>query len=59
METRVMIEVEMANGYSVTLVGRNNSVMASMPQRQVVGALMRAVAAILGAPEVVAYLRGG
>jgi len=56
VETRIEMKMETGSGYSATYVGRNNSVLVSVYERQVSGALMRAVAEMLKDPQVVAYL---
>lgn len=56
IETRIEMKMETGSGYSATYVGRNSSVLVSMYERQVSGALMRAVAEMLKDPQVVAYL---
>lgn len=56
IQTRVIMKVETGDGYSSQYIGRNHSVMAANLRRQADGAVMRAVAAMLGDPEIVAYL---
>jgi len=56
IQTRVILKVQTDGGYSSQYVGRNHSVMAANLERQADGAVMRAVAAMLGDPEIVMYL---
>ena len=56
IETRIEMKMETGSGYAATYVGRNNSALVSIYERQVSGALMRAVAEMLKDPKVVEYL---
>jgi hypothetical protein len=56
IQTRVIMKVQTGDGYSSQYIGRNHSVMIAKLERQADGAVMRAVAAMLGDPEIVMYL---
>ncbi|MGH7996896.1 MAG: hypothetical protein ACREFX_11140 [Opitutaceae bacterium] len=56
IETQLVLEVTAGNGYSSQYVARNNSVMMANVSRQVDGAIMRGVKAMLEDPKIVDYL---
>lgn len=55
-ETEVILNVTLSNGYEGTYSGRNNNVMGAVNQRQIDGAIMRSVAAMLNDPEIVKFI---
>lgn len=57
-ETQITVKATLSNGYTSTYTGMNNNVMGAVNQRQIDGALMRAVAALLSDAKVVAFLKG-
>jgi hypothetical protein len=56
IETQLVLEVTAGNGYSTQYVARNNAVMAAHIPRQVDGAVMRGIKAMLEDPKIVDYL---
>lgn len=56
IHTNVSMHVESGNGSSQVFVGKNWSVLVGSLDRQIDGAIMRAVVAMLSDPEVISYL---
>jgi hypothetical protein len=54
--SEVRLRVETGDGYRAVFTGTNSSAMAANTKRQIDGAMMRVVVAMLGDPKIVAYL---
>jgi hypothetical protein len=52
----IVMRVETGDGYTATFRGENSSAMVANPKRQIDGAMMRAVVAMLSDAHIVAYL---
>lgn len=56
--SEIVMRVETGDGYTATFKGLNSSAFAANPERQIDGAMMRVVVAMLSDPRIVAYLTG-
>ena len=56
IKTTIDMRVKTSDGYSAVYIGENASIMAAVPSRQIDGAVMRVVHAMLLDPRIVAFL---
>jgi len=56
ISSEILMHVETGAGYKATFTGKNSSAMAANLERQIDGAMMRVVVAMLSDPAIVKYL---